>query len=86
MGPVLLKPFFAKRRDVTRVRDLAYGDAGKRNLLDVYHRQVEARGCPVLVYVARRRMGDREEGQPGAPRRVPLREPGLGLRVDRTTG
>ena len=51
MGPVLLKPFLAKRRDVTRVRDLAYGDAGKRNLLDVYHHQSAPEGCPVLVYL-----------------------------------
>ena len=51
MGPVLLKPFFARRRDVTRVRDLAYGDAGKRNLLDVYHHQSQPAGCPVLLYV-----------------------------------
>jgi len=50
MGPVLLKPFFAKRRDVTRVRNLAYGDAGKRNLLDVYHGQSKPAGCPVLIY------------------------------------
>jgi len=51
MGPVLLKPFLAKRRDVTRVRNLAYGDAGKRNLLDVYHHQTRPAGCPVLVYL-----------------------------------
>ncbi len=35
--PVLLKPFFSRRRDVLRVKNLAYGDAGVRNLLDVYH-------------------------------------------------
>ena len=50
MGPVLLKPFFSRRRDVTRVRNLAYGDAGKRNLLDVYHGQSKPEGCPVLIY------------------------------------
>jgi acetyl esterase/lipase len=50
MGPVLLKPFFPQRRDVTRVRNVAYGDAGKRNLLDVYHRQSKPDGCPVLIY------------------------------------
>jgi acetyl esterase/lipase len=51
MGPVLLKPFLARRRDVTRVRDIAYGDAGKRNRLDVYHHESRPDGCPVLVYL-----------------------------------
>ena len=51
MGPVLLKPLLARRRDVTRVRDLAYGDAGKRNQLDVYHHESRPDGCPVLVYL-----------------------------------
>jgi acetyl esterase/lipase len=50
IGPVLLKPFLPRRRDVTRVRNLAYGDAGKRNLLDVYHHQSQPEGCPVLIY------------------------------------
>jgi acetyl esterase/lipase len=51
LGPVLLKPFQSRRRDVTRVRDIAYGDAGKENLLDVYHHEALPRACPVLVYV-----------------------------------
>jgi acetyl esterase/lipase len=51
LAPVLLKPFLPRRRDVVRVADLAYGDAGKRNLLDVYHHRSRPEGCPVLVYV-----------------------------------
>jgi acetyl esterase/lipase len=51
MGPVLLTPFLPRRRDVTRVRNLSYGDAGKRNLLDVYHHETTPPGCPVLVYL-----------------------------------
>jgi acetyl esterase/lipase len=51
MGPVLLKPLLARRGDVTRVRNLSYGDAGKRNLLDVYHHESQPTGSPVLVYL-----------------------------------
>jgi acetyl esterase/lipase len=39
-----------RRRDVTRVPDIAYGDAGRRHLLDVYHRRDRPTGGPVLVY------------------------------------
>lgn len=49
--PVLLRPFFSRRRDVVRIADLAYGDAGIRNLLDVYHARSRPQHCPVLVYV-----------------------------------
>jgi acetyl esterase/lipase len=51
MGPILLKPFLSRRRDVARVRNLAYGDEGKRNLLDVYHHESKPSGSPVLVYL-----------------------------------
>ena len=81
MGPVLLKPFFAKRRDVdtrARPRVRRRGQAQPARRLPP---PIEAPGLPGAHLRARRRMGDREEGQPGAPRRVPLREPGLGLRV-----
>lgn len=55
---ILLAPFVVRRRDVVRVGNIAYGDAGRRNLLDVYHRNsrpVAERGDrrtggPVLVY------------------------------------
>ncbi|MEN3357514.1 MAG: hypothetical protein V7637_1496, partial [Mycobacteriales bacterium] len=47
---ILLAPFTVGRRDVVRVGNLAYGDAGKRNLLDVYHRRDRPTGGPVLVY------------------------------------
>ena len=51
MGPVILKPFLPRRRDVTRVRNLPYGDVGKRNLLDVYHHESQPSDSPVLVYL-----------------------------------
>jgi len=47
---ILLAPFTVRRRNVVRVGNLAYGDAGKRNLLDVYHRRDRPTGGPVLVY------------------------------------
>ena len=37
-GRILRAPFFAGRRDVVRVRSLAYG-GGPRRTLDVYHRR-----------------------------------------------
>ena len=51
LAPVLLKPFFSRRRDVVRVKDLAYGDGGVRNQLDVYHDKSKPANCPVLVYI-----------------------------------
>ncbi len=47
---ILLAPFRSRRPDVVRVANIAYGDAGRRNLLDVYHRRDRTRGGPVLVY------------------------------------
>jgi acetyl esterase/lipase len=47
---ILLAPFAVRRGDVVRVGNIAYGDAGKRNLLDVYHRRDRPTGGPVLVY------------------------------------
>ena len=50
----LLLPFWMRRRDVERVRDLSYGAFGRRNTLDVYRRRDHAAGaggCPVLVTV-----------------------------------
>jgi len=47
---ILLAPFAVRRRVVVRVGNLAYGEAGRRNLLDVYHRRDRPSGGPVLVY------------------------------------
>ena len=47
---ILLAPFGSRRRDVARVANIPYGDAGRRNLLDVYHRRERPSGGPVLVY------------------------------------
>ncbi len=49
-GRILRAPFFAGRRDVVRVRSLAYG-GGPRRTLDVYHRRDRPAGAPVLLHV-----------------------------------
>jgi acetyl esterase/lipase len=47
---ILLAPFRSRRLDVVRVANIPYGDAGRRNLLDVYHRRNRPGGGAVLVY------------------------------------
>jgi acetyl esterase/lipase len=44
-------PFRSRHKDVEKVRNISYGPAGKRNLLDVYRPRAGANGCPTLVYV-----------------------------------
>jgi len=51
LGPVLLKPFYARRRDVERIADIAYGEHGVRNMLDVYVRRDRPQHAPVLVHL-----------------------------------
>ena len=48
-GRILRAPFFPGRRDVIRVRDLAYG-GGPRRTLDVYQRRDRPAGAPVLLH------------------------------------
>jgi acetyl esterase/lipase len=48
---ILFGPFFVRRRDVRHVANVPYGDAGRRNLLDVYHHPGTPSGGPVLVYL-----------------------------------
>jgi acetyl esterase/lipase len=48
---ILLWPFPLGRRDVERVADIRYGDAGRHNLLDVYRHRSRPAGGPVLVYL-----------------------------------
>ncbi|WP_329122020.1 alpha/beta hydrolase [Streptomyces sp. NBC_01465] len=47
---ILVRPFFRRRGDVKRVGNLSYGDAGRRNLLDVYHHRGRPTGGPVLIH------------------------------------
>jgi len=46
---ILRAPLFPGRRDVVRVRGLAYGD-GPRRTLDVYHRRDRPASAPVLLH------------------------------------
>ena len=48
---VVFLPFLVRRRDVERVANIRYGDAGRRNLLDVYRHRSRPSGGPVLVYL-----------------------------------
>jgi acetyl esterase/lipase len=47
---IIVLPFWFRRRDVERLRDLRYGDAGDANLLDVFRHRSAPRGAPVLVH------------------------------------
>lgn len=48
---ILLRPFLRRRFDVRRVANLSYGDAGRRNLLDVYFHRSRPVGGPVLIHL-----------------------------------
>jgi acetyl esterase/lipase len=47
---IVLAPLAVRSREVTHERNLAYGPAGRENLLDVYRPRREAPGGPCLVY------------------------------------
>lgn len=47
---LLLLRRWTRHLDVKRVANLSYGDAGRRNLLDVYHRRDTPPNGPVLIY------------------------------------
>jgi acetyl esterase/lipase len=51
LARILLRPMFRRRRDVRRVANLAYGDAGRRNLLDLYHHRSRPQGAPVMIHL-----------------------------------
>ncbi|MFI9596720.1 hypothetical protein [Nonomuraea sp. NPDC052265] len=48
---ILFLPVFRRRWDVRRVANLAYGDAGRRNMLDLYHHRSRPQGAPVLIHL-----------------------------------
>jgi acetyl esterase/lipase len=47
---LVFAPLAVRRRDVERVRDIAYGPAGRANLLDVYRPRSGVLSGPCLVY------------------------------------
>ena len=51
LASILFGPFFFRRRDVERIANISYGDAGKLNLLDVYRHRSRPSGGPTLVYL-----------------------------------
>lgn len=51
VGRILFVPFLVRRRDVNRIANIRYGNAGKRNLLDIYRHRSHPSNCPVLVYL-----------------------------------
>ncbi len=48
---ILFRPVLVRRWDVERVADIRYGDAGRRNLLDVYRHRSRPEGAPVLIHL-----------------------------------
>ncbi|MFF3263916.1 alpha/beta hydrolase [Streptomyces sp. NPDC002932] len=51
LARVVILPIFRRRWDVRRVANLHYGDAGRRNQLDVYHHRARPEGAPVLIHM-----------------------------------
>jgi acetyl esterase/lipase len=51
LGRIVFGPFFFRRRDVERVASISYGDAGRKNLLDVYRHRAHPPGGPILVHL-----------------------------------
>ena len=48
---ILLAPLPFLHRGVRRIRNVSYGDAGRRNRLDVYHHPGRPAGAPVLIHL-----------------------------------
>ncbi|MEU5989263.1 alpha/beta hydrolase [Spirillospora sp. NPDC047418] len=51
LARILFLPILKRRPDVRRVANLSYGDAGRRNLLDLYHHRSRPQGGPVMIHV-----------------------------------
>ena len=47
---IVFVPFFRRRHDVERIANIRYGDAGRRNLLDVYRHRSHPSSAPVLIH------------------------------------
>ena len=81
----LVNPFRTFRKPPATIRierDIAYGEAGSRNHLDIYLPGRAGRGRAGAAAGARRRLGDRQEGAAGHPADAAPGRQGLGLRRD----
>lgn len=50
LARIMLMPFVLRPPGVARTRNMSFGDAGRFNLLDVYHHRSRPDGAPVLIY------------------------------------
>lgn len=50
LARILFMPFVFRPARVTRAGNIRYGDAGRHNLLDVYHQRDRPTAAPVLIY------------------------------------
>ena len=79
-GRIVFAPLPLLHPGVMRIANLSYGDAGRRNRLDLYRRRGGGNGGPVLIHLHGRllvRAGAQELLRAAAA--VPARPPGLGL-------
>ncbi len=60
-------PWFPRPGAVERIPNLSYGDAGRRNLLDVYRHRSHPRGAPTLVYLHGGGYGSGRKEREGRP-------------------
>jgi acetyl esterase/lipase len=51
LARILLLPLSRRRLGVERVANIRYGDAGRRNLLDLYRHRARLSGGPVLIHL-----------------------------------
>jgi len=51
LARILFGPFFFRRRDVERVANISYGNAGRKNLLDLYRHRSHPPVGPILVHL-----------------------------------
>jgi len=51
LARILFAPVFFRRRDVERVANISYGDAGRKNLLDLYRHRSHPPAGPILVHL-----------------------------------
>ncbi len=51
LARILFAPISSRRHSVERIRNIRYGPAGRRNLLDVYRDRSDRSGRPTLIYL-----------------------------------